>query len=302
MSARDNILKHYGAGSPTLAYLLDRYRAEVLTEAARLLEDTGRDDDAVNLLDNLASHETPGQDNAPAPENTPLSPEREAERVQGLIYEAITAFQQTAHLSSLQHAQMRGYLAEHLAPVVAAEVDRVRADRDAFCDRVDTLTAVAQSNKRYVQEMFAELQTVRRERSEARARVAELEQRVNELVQQRDDALADLVAEGAAGVEPDNTPDPLVYGPTGYRCGCGKDAHSNLTPCQPMTAQEWNDHYPVGTRVAAFPITRDEEPLLTRTRSKAWEFGHGAAVVSVEGYTGGIALTHIDVIEGGESR
>lgn len=29
------------------------------------------------------------------------------------------------------------------------------------------------------------------------------------------------------------TPDPLAYGPSGYRCGCGKDAHSNLVPCQP---------------------------------------------------------------------
>jgi hypothetical protein len=27
-------------------------------------------------------------------------------------------------------------------------------------------------------------------------------------------------------------PDPLAYGPTGYRCGCGKDAHSNFTPCR----------------------------------------------------------------------
>lgn len=32
-----------------------------------------------------------------------------------------------------------------------------------------------------------------------------------------------------------NTPDPIAYGPTGHRCGCGKDAHSNLTPCQPTT-------------------------------------------------------------------
>jgi hypothetical protein len=29
------------------------------------------------------------------------------------------------------------------------------------------------------------------------------------------------------------SPDPLAYGPSGYRCGCGKDAHSNLTPCRP---------------------------------------------------------------------
>ncbi|MGZ0231178.1 hypothetical protein [Streptomyces sp. CPS1] len=59
-----------------------------------------------------------------------LTPEREAERVRGLIYEAITAFQKTAHLSSLQHAEMRGYLAEHLAPTLLAELDAVRAERD----------------------------------------------------------------------------------------------------------------------------------------------------------------------------
>ena len=29
------------------------------------------------------------------------------------------------------------------------------------------------------------------------------------------------------------TPDPIAYGPTGYTCGCGKPAHSNLTPCTP---------------------------------------------------------------------
>lgn len=27
--------------------------------------------------------------------------------------------------------------------------------------------------------------------------------------------------------------DPLAYGPSGIRCGCGKPAHSNLVPCQP---------------------------------------------------------------------
>lgn len=38
-----------------------------------------------------------------------------------------------------------------------AEVERLRAERDAFADRVDTLTAVAKSNKRHVQAMGAEL-------------------------------------------------------------------------------------------------------------------------------------------------
>jgi hypothetical protein len=30
------------------------------------------------------------------------------------------------------------------------------------------------------------------------------------------------------------TPDPIAYGPTGFRCGCGKDAHSNLLACLPQ--------------------------------------------------------------------
>lgn len=42
------------------------------------------------------------------------------------------------------------------------------------------------------------------------------------------DALLDYVAENLPA-----TPDPLAYGPTGVPCGCGKDAHSNLVPCQP---------------------------------------------------------------------
>lgn len=90
------------------------------------------------------------------------------------------------------------------------------------------------------------------------------------------------------------TPDPLAYGPTGIRCGCGKDAHSNLTPCQPWTADEWNARYPVGTPVTAYPGSRDDAPLTTTTRTPAWTLGHGAAVVSVDGYSGGICLTHID--------
>jgi hypothetical protein len=35
------------------------------------------------------------------------------------------------------------------------------SERDEYCDRVDTLTAVAKGNKRHVQEMFLELQTAR---------------------------------------------------------------------------------------------------------------------------------------------
>lgn len=70
-----------------------------------------------------------------------------------------------------------------------------------------------------------------------------------------------------------------------------------------MNAQQWNDLYPVGTPVTAYPGVRPEdehaswacEQLETTTRSKAWTLGHGEPVVMVEGYAGGIALTHVDV-------
>ncbi|MFE4420364.1 hypothetical protein [Streptomyces sp. NPDC056817] len=72
-----------------------------------------------------------------------------------------------------------------------AELAAVRAERDAFCDRVDTLTAVAKGNKRHVREMFLELQ-------KARARVEELEDRNGCLLDQqaKDDAeFAETLAE-----------------------------------------------------------------------------------------------------------
>ncbi len=67
-------------------------------------------------------------------------------------------------------AMLDNYRAEVLAEQ-AAEVERLRTDRNAYADRVDTLTAVAKGNKRHVQALTGELET-------AQARVAELEQQV----------------------------------------------------------------------------------------------------------------------------
>ncbi|MFI6491277.1 hypothetical protein [Streptomyces sp. NPDC050564] len=88
-----------------------------------------------------------------------------------------------------------------------------------------------------------------------------------------------------------------------------------------MNADQFNAAYPVGTPVLAYPFVRPEHPvavryreaveagraarsekdpcmrLVTVTRTPAWELGHGEPVVSVDGYAGGICLTHIDVIE-----
>lgn len=74
-----------------------------------------------------------------------------------------------------------------------------------------------------------------------------------------------------------------------------------------LTADEWNARYPVGTPVVAYPLARPEHPaydgtrLETRTRSRAWELGHGAPLVSVDGYGGGIYLLHVDPV-GGDDR
>jgi hypothetical protein len=51
----------------------------------------------------------------------------------------------------------------------------VTTERDEFCNRVDTLTAVAKGNKAHVASMYEDLQEMLRERNEALARVAELE-------------------------------------------------------------------------------------------------------------------------------
>lgn len=67
-------------------------------------------------------------------------------------------------------------------------------------------------------------------------------------------------------------------------------------------ADAFNRRYPVGTPVIAYPLTRPEDNnpsffkrLETVTRTPAWILGDGDPVVSVEGYAGGICLTHVDV-------
>ncbi len=61
-----------------------------------------------------------------------------------------------------------------------------------------------------------------------------------------------------------------------------------------MTSEHWNSRYPAGTRVTAYPITRDDAGIETTTRSEAWTLGGHTPVVLVDGYAGGIALSHVD--------
>lgn len=102
--------------------------------------------------------------------------------VHSVILAALTEYAKTCGpVDFTQHHYVRDHMAECVAEKLAeagfpdqAEVERLRAERNEFCDRVDTLTSVAQGNKRHVRELFAEVQTAQRERDEALARVAEL--------------------------------------------------------------------------------------------------------------------------------
>ncbi|MFE7106578.1 hypothetical protein ACFU98_35060 [Streptomyces sp. NPDC057575] len=68
-----------------------------------------------------------------------------------------------------------------------------------------------------------------------------------------------------------------------------------------MNAEQWNEHYPVGTLVLAYPGVRpedgaDDETLITRTRTKAQVVASGDSAVWVDGHGAYINLTHVDPV------
>lgn len=60
-------------------------------------------------------------------------------------------------------------------------------------------------------------------------------------------------------------------------------------------AAEFNDRYPVGTKVRYWPGLREGEGIEGHTRSIAWEVC-GTAVVKCTGRAGGIALSHVEPV------
>ena len=59
--------------------------------------------------------------------------------------------------------------------------------------------------------------------------------------------------------------------------------------------EQFNARFPVGTPVLYWPGVREGEGRESVTRSEAWLLGGHTPVVMVEGYAGGIALSHIVV-------
>lgn len=66
-----------------------------------------------------------------------------------------------------------------------------------------------------------------------------------------------------------------------------------------VTAELWNELYPVGTPVRYWSGIRKGKGVLTKTRAPAWTLSQkpeDAHLVCVEGCAGGISLTHVEAV------
>ena len=63
-----------------------------------------------------------------------------------------------------------------------------------------------------------------------------------------------------------------------------------------QAVEQFNMHCPVGTPVLYWPGLREGRGRESTTRSCAWLLGGHTPVVMVEGYPGGIALSHVAII------
>ena len=67
-----------------------------------------------------------------------------------------------------------------------------------------------------------------------------------------------------------------------------------------ISAAKWNAANRIGTKVrywSLLPICEgDPPPIETVTRSEAWELGSGHPVVLISGRSGGVHLSHLEVL------
>lgn len=124
----------------------------------------------------------------------------------------------------------------------------------------------------------------------------------------------ELQFEGAAYVRTGNYYSRLLMASTGGRgvgkCSCGavsemldsgnkrKQWHrGHKTAIQALASTE----IPIGTPVRYWPGIRQGEGRESVTRTPVWDVC-GTPCVTVEGYSGGIALTHIEIISEGSIK
>lgn len=69
-----------------------------------------------------------------------------------------------------------------------------------------------------------------------------------------------------------------------------------------LSIADWNEVHPIGTLVDYYSILPSirspafSAPFRTRTRSEAWRLADGSPVVLLHGKTGGVHLSHVDVV------
>ena len=63
------------------------------------------------------------------------------------------------------------------------------------------------------------------------------------------------------------------------------------------TVDGWNAKHPIGTAVHYWGAAKVGAGTVSRTRSEAWQVS-AYPMVLVEGFAGGIALTHVEVVNG----
>lgn len=60
-----------------------------------------------------------------------------------------------------------------------------------------------------------------------------------------------------------------------------------------MTADKFNEKFSEGEAVRYYPVKGEFKYRACKTRSPAWELGHGAAVVAITGQSGSVSVDHI---------
>lgn len=66
-----------------------------------------------------------------------------------------------------------------------------------------------------------------------------------------------------------------------------------------LNAVQWNKEHPPGAHVRYWPILPPIDgcpPVDAVTRSEAWELGDGSPVVLITGRSGGVRLSHLEVV------